>query len=252
MAVKLDARTALLGLAALLGVVAAAFAVQLYTEARRLDDSLAEAQQRNDRLEATLTESEAAIERGRQEIAAAAALRRRAAETAAREALFRQQAERQRLSAEEEAEFARLETEAAREAAEDARLEAEAERKRRESEWGRLERALGATAPTSRDGWTLTVRLENMQFDNARPEKTAGEPGGAGFGRRTRERLSRIAGAFLAHQGYRIRVLGGGDGRGRAVERYLEGAGLPAELVETGSRTGELRLEVLETIFGKA
>ena len=233
-------KAAAVGLLALLGVVAIAFAVQLYSEARRLDDAVEAVEQRSAGLEESLDEAEAEIERRRQEIAAAEALRRRAATEAARESLILEQAERQKLSAEEEAEFARLEAEAARQAAEKARREAEAELRRRKQEWSRLESALGATAPTSRKSWTLTVRLgEAVGSSSTR------------FNRRTRELLSRIAGAFLAHQGYRITLLGGGKGQAAAVEGYLEEAGLPPELVGAGSGAGELRLEVRETILGE-
>ena len=83
-------------------------------------------------------------------------------------------------------------------------------------------------APTSRDEWTLTADL------------------GPAFPK-DKEKISRLAGILLAHNGYRATV----EGEGAAgVETYLEEAGIPDDILDRGADGGRLRLIVRDQILG--
>ena len=219
-----------LGLGLAIGLVAAMAAawVVLDRQVERLDSALGRQLERVEKLDAVVGDANGQIEQSYQRMEQA----RRRRGSALRELT---EAESEAVVAEEErAEAETLSAEAAaleqraREQAEEARRRAEAERRKREEEWSRLERALNKIAPTRRYGWSLTVEL----------------PAGLA---RDKEKISRLAGILLAHHGYRATVVGEGAA---GVEEYLNGAGIPGDVLARGASAGSLQLTLSDQILG--
>ncbi len=145
----------------------------------------------------------------------------------------------------DERDAARAISQEAQDRAADARRDAERQaalaerlRQQRRAELDRMAAALGHIAPTDRTPMGMVVQLgeDSFLFEFDRWDLTPPN----------REILSRIAGVLLASYGYRVYVdghtdrRGGGDynqrlseRRALAVRSYLEGAGIPADLIQT-------------------
>ena len=217
-----------LGLAA--GGLAAMLAawVVLDRQVERLDTALSRQLERVDKLDGLVGDANGTIDESYRRMEQARARRESALRQLDEAQSGAAVAEEERLEAETVSAEAEALERQAREQAAEARRREEAERRKREEEWARLERALGKVAPTRRYGWSLIVELE---------------PGLV----KDKEKISRLAGILLAHHGYRATVVGDGAA---AVEDYLNGAGIPADVL-TRERGGHaLQLTLNDQILG--
>lgn len=233
---------------------------------QRLDDAADEAERA--RVRAELNALQLEIEEAAREnamIREAEALREAAAERAERTEAERTAAEA-RLQAEAEQrraqglartaeELAAARSEAEREAA-DARAEATRARAERDAAFAQMREALDRITETRETTRGLIVNIPDVLFDF---DRATLRPEG-------RERLSRIAGVLLATDpDLRLEIEGHTDNvgsdaynltlseeRARAVEDYLLGNGVPANMIESAEGFGESRpLATNETNEGR-
>ncbi len=221
---------AALALIALIG-----YGLHLFRQMTELDQRVSAAEQSNQNLEETVNLVRRRAEQSLDAIEAAEQLERRTRQEAAAEAGRAKQAEQDRAAA-EGAQQRALETVAASQTAvEKAAAAAERQRRERREEWQRLGSALRKIAPTETGAARHRVDLSGLRQ----------APDGA-FDGKSRETLSRLAGALLANYGYVARLNGAAS---QAIRDYLVTAGVPGESLSLQAAQGPNRLELLETVL---
>lgn len=221
---------AALALVALIG-----YGGHLFLQVKELGLRLSSAEQANWNLEQELSGVQQQAERSLDAIEAAAQLQRQTREEAAAEADRTEQAERDRTVA-EGAQQRALETIAASQTVvEEAAAAAERQRRERREEWQRLGSALRKIAPTEAGAASHRVDLAGLRLD-----------GDGAFDGKSRETLSRLAGALLANYGYVVRL---GGTAAPALRDYLVAAGVPADALTVQVAEGANRIELLETVL---
>jgi hypothetical protein len=220
---------AALALIALIG-----YGGHLFLQVTALDLRLSSAEQANRNREEAVSVVRQQGERSLDAIEAAEQLQRQTRQEAAAEADRAAQAQRDRTAA-EGAQQRALETIAASQTAvEEAAAAAERQRRERREEWQRLGSALRKIAPTETGAASHGVDLSELrQADGA-------------FDGKSRETLSRLAGALLANYGYAARLSGA---NAPALREYLITAGVPVDSLSLEGVQGANRLELLETVL---
>ena len=210
----------------LLALAGAAWVVS--ERGRELQAELAKQLEREQLLKDRIAEAQAEEDRRLAAIEAARKAREAALEKAERDRTDAAEALTEKQIADQERDEAALAAERALQLAAEADRRAAAERKKREAEWSRFAAALDKVAPTGRADWELIAEL----------------PPDLGL-----ERRSRLAGVFLANQGYRVVIEDGGDtASAEKLQQYLIDAGLPREVLHRASGD-RMRLRVYDTIL---
>lgn len=208
---------------------------RLFRQMAELDQLVSAAEQSNESLEDVVNLAREQAEQSLDAIEAAEQLERQAREEAAAEAGRSTQAEQDRAAA-VGAQQRALETIAASESTvEQAAAAAERQRRERREEWRRLGSALRKIAPTETGAARHQVDLSGL-----------GPAADGAFDGKSRETLSRLAGALLANYGYAARLKGTGAG---AIRDYLVTAGVPGDALALEAAQGANRLELLETVL---
>lgn len=221
---------AALALIALIG-----YGVHLFRQAAELDLRLSSAEQANRNLEEAVSAVRQQAERSLDAIEAAEQLQRQSRQEAAAEADRAAQAARDRTAAEGTQQRALEIIAASQTAAEEATAAAERQRRERREEWQRLGSALRKIAPTEAGAAGHRVDLSGLRLG-----------GDGAFDGKSRETLSRLAGALLANYGYSARLSGTAA---PAVRDYLVAAGVPGDALSLQDLQGANRIELLETIL---
>ena len=223
--------------AALALIALVGYGGHLFLQVRELDLRLSSTEQANRNLEEAVSVVRQQAERSLDAIEAAEQLQRQTRQEAAAEADRAAQAERDRAVA-EGAQQRALETIATSEAAvEEAAAAAESQRRERREEWQRLGSALRKIAPTETGAASHRVDLSGLR-----------QAGDGVFDAKSRETLSRLAGALLANYGYAARLSGPAA---PALRDYLVAAGVPGDALSLQGIQGATRLELLETVLAQ-
>ena len=221
---------AALALLALIG-----YGGHLFRQVTDLDLRLSSAEQTNRNLEEAVSAVRQQAERSLDAIETDEELQRRTRQETAAETDRAEQAKRDRTVA-EAAQQRALETIAASETAvEETAAEAERQRRERREEWQRLGSALRKIAPTKTGASSHQVDLAGLRLD-----------GDDEFDGKSRETVSRLAGALLANYGYAARLNGAAA---PALRDYLVAAGVPSDALSLQDAQGANRLELLETVL---
>jgi hypothetical protein len=211
------------------------YAWHLFQQMTKLDQRVSAAEQTNQHLEETVNLVREQAEQSLDAIEAAEQLERQTREQAAAEVSRAAQAAQDRATAEGHQQRA-LETIAtSHTAVEQAAAAAERQRRERREEWQRLGSALRKIAPTETGAARHRVDLSGLR-------KVAD----GAFDGKSRETLSRLAGALLANYGYAAQLNGT---EARAIRDYLVTAGLPGDSISLEGSPGENRLDLLETVL---
>jgi hypothetical protein len=213
------------------------YGLHLFRQMTELDRRVSAAEGANQKLEETVNVVREQAERSLDAIEAAQLLERQIRQEAAAEAGRAMEAEQDRTAAEEARQRA-LETIATSQTVvEEAAPAAERERRERREEWQRLGSALRKIAPTETGASRHRVDLSGLR-----------RSAGGAFDGKSRETLSRLAGALLANYGYAVRLNGAGA---QAIGDYLITAGIPGDVLSFGESEGANRLELFETVIAQ-
>lgn len=235
---KPERNTLLYGVLATLVAIAALLLVRTWNRANEIEGRLAEAERREQLLEARSTEQSREAVRTAERAAAADAQAEEAEGTALEAARAQGEAEWEREIARQNAERARAAQEAAEAEAALSQERYEELRGARQRELDRMQEALAEIVETERTPLGMVMRLgeDRLQFDFDK----------ARIREEDKELLSRIAGVLLASRGYRLYVYGHTDDQGpaaynvqlsgrraEAVRKYFAEAGIPGEIMES-------------------
>ena len=207
----------------------------LYRQMNEAAERVSAAERATENLEETVNLARERAEASLAAIEAAELLERQTREQAAAETSQAMQAARERAMAERAQQRAQQTIEASRSAVEQTALAAERQRRERREEWQRLGSALRKIAPTETGAARHRVDLSGLS-------KSAG----GAFDGKSRETLSRVAGALLANYGYAAHLTGSDA---RAIRDYLAAAGVPADSVSLQGSSGQNRLDLLEIVL---
>ncbi len=221
--------------AALAFIALIGYGSHLFRQLTELDQRLSSAEQANKNLEEAVRAARQQAEQSLDAIEAAEQLQRRTRQETAAEADRAEQAERDRTVAEAAQQRALETIDASHAAVEETAAAAERQRRERREEWQRLGSALRKIAPTETGASSHRVNLAGLRL---------GSDGK--FDGKSRETLSRLAGALLANYGYAARLSGSAA---PALRDYLVTAGVPADSLSLQEVEGATRLELLETVL---
>ncbi|MDA0206162.1 MAG: hypothetical protein O3A53_01280 [Acidobacteria bacterium] len=221
---------ATLALIALIG-----YGWHLFRQMTKLDQRVSAAEQTNQNLEETVNLAREQAEQSLDAIEAAEQLQRQTREQAAAESSRAAQAAQDRAKAEGAQQRALQTIAASQTAVEQAAAAAERQRRERREEWQRLGSAMRKIAPTETGATRHRVDLSGLR------QVTDGA-----FDGKSRETLSRLAGALLANYGYAAQLNGT---EARAIRDYLVTAGVPGDSLSLAGSPGENQLDLFETVL---
>jgi outer membrane protein OmpA-like peptidoglycan-associated protein len=228
----------LYGVLAVLGVLAILLLARTWTRSNEIEERLAQAEQREELLEARAGEQSREALRLAERAEAQAKQATEAERLALEAARAQGEAEWEREIARQEAERARAAQQAAESDAATSQQRYDELRMARQRELDRMADALAEIVETERTPLGMVMRLgeDRLQFDFDK----------ARIREQDKELLSRIAGVLLASRGYRLYVYGHTDDQGpaaynvqlsarraEAVRKYFADAGIEEAIMES-------------------
>ena len=233
-----ERNTLLYGVIGVLVAIALLLLVRAWQRSDEVEARLADAERREQLLEARTSEQSREARRVRERAEAADAAAGQAEGEALAAARAQGEAEWDREIARQNAERARAAQQAAEAEAESSQQRYEELREARQRELDRMQEALAEIVETERTPLGLVMRLgeDRLQFDFDK----------ARIRDEDKELLSRIAGVMLASRGYRLYVYGHTDDQGpaayndqlsgrraEAVREYFAKAGIPEDIMQS-------------------